>query len=122
MMSRITKKLGWSWKIPVIFQLHKYTITNLQTYLHYLTQIQTIPPDRLKFADESHLVTKTLAKRKVLSLVNQRAWVKQNTLSGSHATLTILTSLNPAHPVFVDYTETVCVFKYLSSSYFSSDK
>lgn len=79
--SRLLKKLGWSWKVPVRFQLRKYTTRNLERYLHYMTAIQQVNPARLRFLDEAHFVSKQLTNRKVLGLVKDRVWVKQSTLN-----------------------------------------
>jgi len=101
--SRVLSKMGWSWKVPVQFQLQKYTIDNLQHYLHYISAVQQMDFHKLHFLDEAHFVSKNLTNGKVVGLVNQRVWVKQNTLHSKNGTLTILTSL-VGDPVVCSYT------------------
>lgn len=60
--------LGWSWRIPNRFQANKYSFTNLYYYTQYLLFISTIPIEKLKFADESHVVCKDLASKRVLGM------------------------------------------------------
>jgi transposase len=114
--SRLLTKLGWSWKIPICFQLRKYTTTNLERYLHYTTAIAKLDPTKLRFLDEAHFVSKELSNHKVLSLVNHCAYVKQSTLNQKNGTfsrclliivtgtLTIITSL-VGPPLVCTYTE-----------------
>jgi hypothetical protein len=78
--SKLLLKLGWSWKIPVRFQLHKYTLHNLEQYLRYISAVQKLDIMRLRFIDEAHFVSKDLTNGKVLGLVNQYVWLKQSTL------------------------------------------
>ena len=74
--TRIMKKLGWSWRVPVAFQIQKYRRENIARYLDYVRGVRQIPPSKLKFLDESHIVSKDLHKRKVLGKVNCRTWVE----------------------------------------------
>jgi len=108
-LSRITKSLGWSWRIPIAFQIQKYTLSNITRYLHYITTISSVPLHRLKFADESHILAKEIGVgRYVLGLKNTRTWVRRNNLDGSRATVTILTSLAPgSNHLFIDFNEDV---------------
>jgi len=101
--SHVLQTFGWSWKIPVRFQLQKYTPHNLHRYLDYVTALQTIDITKLRFLDEAHFVSKQLTTGKVLGLVNHRVWMKQNTLHEKNGTLTILTSLTQ-QPVVCTYT------------------
>jgi hypothetical protein len=64
--SRTLQKMGWSWKIPVCFQIAKYSILNLERYCDFLEWIQTMNMSKLKFADEAHVIAKKLSSRKVL--------------------------------------------------------
>lgn len=84
--------MGWSWKIPSKFQINKYKLSNMIRYVLYLENIQNIPEHKIKFLDESHIVSKDLTKRKVLGLKCRRVFVKENTLNQKHASLTSLTS------------------------------
>lgn len=63
---RLLKKLGWSWRIPTGFQIQKYTLRNMARYLDYIRGIQKIPPPKIKFLDEAHIVSKDLHKKKVI--------------------------------------------------------
>lgn len=76
-------------------------------YLEYLAAIQHFPKEKIKFADEAHIVSKNLVNRKVLGVVNERSYLKDKTLHDKNASVTILTSLDPLLPVAVNYrTET----------------
>jgi len=104
--SRVLKKIGWTWRVPTRFQIHKYTLTNITRYVHYLTVVQTIPWNCLKFVDEAHIVSKQLTNRRVLGPKNHRTWTKESTIHHAHATLTLLTSLStPTKPIRCSYTE-----------------
>jgi len=40
--SRITKRLCWSWRIPIAFQIQRYTLGNIERYRRYIEHIQQI--------------------------------------------------------------------------------
>jgi len=104
--SKVLRKMGWSWKVPAVFQLLKYTFKNLLKYAHYITEITKIPWEKLKFADEAHFVYKDLTTRgKVLSLQGERVWLKRKTKFDMRATLTILTSFGSNCPIVFDVSE-----------------
>jgi len=104
--SRVLKKIGWTWRVPTRFQIHKYTLNNIVRYTHYLTVVQGIQWKHLKFIDEAHVVSKQLTSRRVLGLKNSRTWTRESTIHHAHATLTLLTSLStPSKPVRCAYTE-----------------
>jgi len=67
--------------------------------------VQGIPKEKLKFADESHIFSKDLCKKKVLGMVNTRVYVKERTLHATRATLTILTTLVGEEVIVFDYRE-----------------
>jgi len=105
-ISTLLQKMGWSWKVPTVFQLLKYTFDNLVKYAHYLTEIRKVPLSKLKFADEAHFVYKDVTSQgKVLGLKKERVWLKQKTQFNTRGTLTILTSLDPTCPIIYDFTE-----------------
>jgi transposase len=104
-ISRILQTLGWSWKIPTIFQTHKYRQENIIKYVEYLLEIQKIDITKLKFMDESHIIRSDINQKKVLGLVNQRVYLSQNTLNRSHATIILLLNLNPMDPIYINYLE-----------------
>jgi len=103
-VARLLHKHRWSWKVPTRFQIQKYSAANLIRYLNYLQTVQQIPPSKLKFADESHLVSKDLTKRTVLGMKCTRVYVKEKTLHEAHASLTVLVSHSGA-PITFDYRE-----------------
>lgn len=100
---RLLKSLGWSWRVPTKFQIHKYSFANLNYYSSYLQFIQTIPLDMLKFADEAHIVSRDLSKKRVLGVIGKRTYTKENTLSQPSASLSLFTSLADENLFFVDY-------------------
>lgn len=66
-------RMGWSAKIPVSFQLKKYTVENIAKYLTYLEWIQSVEdPSKIKFLDESHVTRKCLQGKKVYGMRNKR--------------------------------------------------
>jgi len=98
-------KMGWSWKVPTTFQISKYTVANMSRYVHYLQWVSRVPWSKLKFLDESHIVSKQLHNRKVLGLRNHRTYARAQTIHETSASLTILTSLDPTEPVYMSYRE-----------------
>lgn len=101
---RFLKRMGWSWKVPTRFQIQKYNTRNLLRYFNYLDGVQLIPMEKLKFADESHIVSKNLTKRKVLGVKSHRVYLKEHTLHHAHASITVMTSLTGA-PIVYSYRE-----------------
>lgn len=57
-VARVFKSWRWSWKVPTVVQLHKFTPENIQRYLNYIVFVAGIPLRRLKFADEIHFVSR----------------------------------------------------------------
>jgi len=98
------RRFRWSWKVPTRFQIHKYTTTNMIRYLNYLQWIQSVPQERLKYTDESHIVSKDLHKKAVLGMKSTRVYVPNRSLSEAHASLTILVSSHGT-PITFDYRE-----------------
>jgi len=94
---RILKKLRWSWRIPTRVQLNKFTAENMWHYIHHLDAIQDIEWNRLVYLDEAHVVSRSLHKKKVLGIVNQRTWIKDSDLHGKSLSVTILTKLVADH-------------------------
>jgi hypothetical protein len=67
-LSKLLKKLGWRWNVPTVFQLKKYTLFNINRYLNYVYSIKKIPWNRIKFVDESHIVTRKINKNRILTV------------------------------------------------------
>lgn len=44
---------GWTRKVPIRIHIHKFRPDNMRRYIQYATAITWIPPERLKFLDES---------------------------------------------------------------------
>jgi len=101
-MTRILNKFRWTWKVPTRFQIHKYSAINLIRYMNYLNWISNIPHSKLKFADESHIISKDLTKKRVLGMKHTRVYIKERTLNEAHASLTILVS-STGKPITLDY-------------------
>jgi len=105
LLSKMFKQMRWSWRIPTRVQLNKFNRKNLEQYAHYVHCVQDIPWDKLKFADEAHVVEKQVNKRKVLGVVGNRTWVTDRSLHGKSFSMTILTALDPQLPVVFDFRE-----------------
>jgi hypothetical protein len=58
------KSWGWSKKVPIRIHIHKFRPDNIVRYINYATAVTWIPPERLKFLDES-----TFASRSTLPLL-----------------------------------------------------
>jgi hypothetical protein len=99
---RYLRKMGWSWRVPTRFQIYKYTLANLEYYVDFIEAIRYIPAHKLKFADESHIVSKHLNTRRVLGLKNHRTYLRERTLYDAHASLTVITSFEN-NPLLIDY-------------------
>jgi len=78
--------------------LNKFKPKNLNRYLDYIIAVQDIDWNKLVFLDEAHVVSRTLHKKKVLGVVNQRTWVKDNDLHGK-------SFLEKDRPLLVDLRE-----------------
>lgn len=60
-----------------------------------------IPVTKLKFMDEAHVVEKDVGKKKkVLSFVNHRAWMTEQTLHSKSFTLILMLSLEQDKETF----------------------
>jgi hypothetical protein len=95
--------MGWTWRVPVHFQVLKYTTQNMQRYILYLLWARQQDWTKLKFMDESHIVSRQLHKRRVLGIKNKRTYLRRQTLHDASASLTIMTSLDPEEPVVMTY-------------------
>lgn len=63
-------------------------------------------PNRVKFADESHVTRKIFAGRRLYGLKNKRIFNKVKDLQETTGTLTLMTSMDPAQePFFPSYQE-----------------
>jgi len=103
--SRLLKQMGWSWRIPTRVQVKKFRRDNVQRYAHYVDCIQDIDWSKLKFADEAHVVSRSLAKKKVLGVVGNRTWVTTDDLHGRSFSVTLLTTFNREQPIIFDIRE-----------------
>jgi len=101
---RICNQLCWSWRVPTVVQLNKYTAENLTQYMHHVDALQDIEWDNLVYLDEAHVVSRSLRKKKVLGVVNQRTWIKDSDLHGNSLSVTLLVRLDQ-QPIFVELRE-----------------
>jgi hypothetical protein len=93
-VARVFRLWQWSWKLPSRTQFHKYSPENLAYYFHYIKESYEYPWDRLKFADESHFVSRQLYRKKQLAPIGERAHaVNVDRLDSTALTLTLLTDL-----------------------------
>jgi len=97
-LSRIFLSWRWSWKRPDYRQLNKYTTENISYYFTYVMNIISLPCDKLKFADESHFVSKDLYRDYALSPKGQKVQLIRGGKLSTAYTLTILTDLSTTAP------------------------
>ena len=58
-LSKLFKRWRWSFKIPTVQQIEKYTFDNLEYYLQFCERLLTTPDlRRVKFLDEVHFDSK----------------------------------------------------------------
>lgn len=48
----------WSWKVPTVVQLHKFSDENIERYINYVVFVAGIAIHRLKFVDEVHFISR----------------------------------------------------------------
>jgi hypothetical protein len=65
----IFKYWNWSWKIPGVQQLKKYTPSNLEYYFTFAVSIRYIPFLKMKWLDEAHFMPTHLLKGKLFFLL-----------------------------------------------------
>lgn len=63
-----------------------------------------VPPEKLKFMDEAHVVERDLLKKKkVLTMVNKRKWVPDQSLHSKGFTIMLMITLDPQKPRYVNF-------------------
>jgi hypothetical protein len=86
--------MRWSAKIPTAFQIHKYTLPNIEHYLQYIEWVQSVQDwskyvsyyvsddllYRIHFLDESHFSRRKLKKNKVWGCKSKRVYTRDSTL------------------------------------------
>jgi len=110
------RNLGWSWKVPTVFQTRKYLPENLVRYCSFLSFIQNIPFHRIKCLDEAHFVARNIRTKLVWSLVNQRAYTRNFLeLNEPNASVTFLIGTDRGLPVKVSFrTESNTQYDFVS--------
>ncbi len=58
----IFKTWNWSWKIPGVQQLLKYTPANIEYYFEFAVAIRNVPFTKMKWLDEAHIMPSHLLK------------------------------------------------------------
>lgn len=104
---RIFLRWRWTCKKPIKRQLQKYSVVNIQRYLHYIVDILGIKMSRLKFADECHFVPKDLQNNYGYTEIGEPLIVLTNTKLDASYSLTLLTRLPDVDQdlIFVDLRE-----------------
>jgi len=97
-LSRIFLSWRWSWKRPDYRQLKKYTNVNISYYFTYVMSILSLPRDKLKYADESHFVSKDLYRDAALGPKGHKVRLLRGGRLSTAYTLTILTDLSSTAP------------------------
>lgn len=59
---------NWSWKIPGVIQLLKYTPENLEYYFTFAVAIRYVPLIKMKWLDEAHIKPSHLMKGSIVVL------------------------------------------------------
>jgi len=98
---------NWSWKIPTMIQLQKFTSENLEYYFNFAIGVRDISLIKMKWLDEAHFMPSRLLKgHRVWNSKSERAIIvdKSNSLSISFSA-TALLSLDESHPVILDFRE-----------------
>ncbi len=72
-------------------------------YANFLETIQQIPFEKLKYADEAHVVARDLETTRVLGLTGKRSYIKEASLHVPSASLSLMISLTHDIPFFIDY-------------------
>lgn len=57
-LSRILRSWRWTWKVPSRVQILKFTDENITTYAAFAASVQHLDWSKLKFLDESHVVSR----------------------------------------------------------------
>ncbi len=65
----IFRAWNWSWKMPGVQQLLKYTPSNLEYYFTFAVGIRNLPLLKLKWLDEAHVVPSHLLKGKLWKVI-----------------------------------------------------
>jgi len=102
-VKRLLKFWNWSWKVPSFVQINKYTVENMNYYGYFLLFLKGVAPQRLKFIDESHFVSKNLRSTRVWGMKNQRVWLTADDLHQKRASITLMTSLCHHIPVYFNW-------------------
>ncbi len=78
----------------------KFTVVNIWRYISHASFILQTNPDRVKYLDESHFVSKSLNRRKAVGPAGTRIFVVRDDLMDEERfTLTLCTSINDQdHP------------------------
>jgi len=99
-VSRLFKSWRWSFKKPERKQILKYTKANLLYYGSYITSVNDINWNKLKFLDEAHFVSKDLHKVKAIGPKGERTHIVVNDGLNTSCSITVLTSLSdPKKPL-----------------------
>jgi len=53
-IKKLLLRWNWTFKKPIRMNKRKFTRKNIQRYIEFVSWVQTIPLNRLKFLDESH--------------------------------------------------------------------
>ena len=78
-ISKVFKQWRWSWKKPVMKQIQKYTMKNIEYYYGYMYWLQSQDWTKLKFMDEVHFVAKgTFINLFIVNLIKIRCCKKKS--------------------------------------------
>jgi len=103
---RIFHDWDFTWKLPVGFNIAKFTPLNNLRYVHFTTAISHIPRHRLKYLDEAHIASNDLRNARVLSKRGKRTFLIRRAPVGSYAHVVLLTSPNRPNNPFVIHIHT----------------
>jgi len=98
-VARIFRSWQWTWKVPEIRQMEKYSEENLQRYKEFLAWRIATEDTRIVFMDEAHFASRNLWRKKAIGPRGQRV-IKVHSLPIDESfTITLMTCLTSAYPV-----------------------
>jgi hypothetical protein len=83
--------------------MFKFIFIRLEIYLMFMEWVQSFEDKtKLKYLDEAHFVPRQLNNGKVWGLKAKRVYTSVNFLSEKSSSVTLIVSLNPEKPLFLD--------------------
>jgi len=101
-VSRLLKRNGWSLKVVNFRHKYKFKPENIQYYFTFVFALRDIPPQRVKYLDETHFRENDVRKRVGWGPVGERVLAYTEAEIKDHSiTITAVTNLNDPSGVFI---------------------